>query len=139
MRMVFEKTSDIFHSWRKNTLRLKVWHIALSHSETKRGDYIRTTHSKLESSSPVCIQIGLFTLVDLDYLVTKTASLGVSQKFWHRWELREWWVGMKILGIMVMQLDCRALLIAANEPTKTVAGVQRGTPEFQIWKVSRKR
>ena len=47
----------------------------LSHSETEKGDFIRTMHSKLESSSPVCIQIGLFTLVELDYVETETTSL----------------------------------------------------------------
>jgi hypothetical protein len=41
-------------------------------------------HSKLKSSSPVCIQIGLFTLVELDDVETETASLSVSQKFWRR-------------------------------------------------------
>jgi hypothetical protein len=34
-----------------------MWHIvALSHLETKK-DYIRTTHSKLMSSSSICVQI----------------------------------------------------------------------------------
>ncbi len=41
--------------------------IALSHWETKR-DYIRTMHSKLESSSPVCIQIGLNYSGKLDHV-----------------------------------------------------------------------
>jgi hypothetical protein len=69
----------------ENTLHLKLQHIkVLSHSETEKGDYNRTTHSKLESSSPNCIQIRLFTLVELDYVKTKTASLSVSQNFWHR-------------------------------------------------------
>jgi hypothetical protein len=103
----------------KNTLHLKLQHIvALSHSETEKGVYIRTTHSKVESSSPVCIQIGQFTLVGLDFVETKTASLSVSQKFWHRPNLREWWVSIKFSGRMVMQLDCKGSLIAANEPTK---------------------
>jgi hypothetical protein len=75
----------ISHFWLKNKSHLKLRHIvAMSHSETGKGDYIKTTHSKIESSSPVCIQIGLFTLVELDYVETKTASLIVSQKFWHR-------------------------------------------------------
>ncbi len=78
----------------KNAFHFKLRHIvALSHSETEKGDYIGTTHSKLESSSPVCIQIWLFTLVELDYVETKTASLIVSQKFWRRPNLREWWEG----------------------------------------------
>ncbi len=98
---------------------LKLWHIVvLSHSETEKGDYIQTTHSKLESSSSVCIQIGLFTLVELDYVEIKTLSLSVSQKFCRRPNLREWWVVIKISGRMVMQLDCKGSLIAANEPTK---------------------
>jgi hypothetical protein len=104
--------------------------LALSHTETEKGDYIRTTHSKLESSSPVCIQIGLFTLVELDYVRTKTASLSVSQKFWHRPNLREWWVGINISGRMVMQLDCKGLSIAANKPTKNNS--RRSAGNFRI-------
>ncbi len=34
-------------------------------------------------SSPVCIQIGLNTLEELDYVEPKTASLKGFQKFWH--------------------------------------------------------
>jgi hypothetical protein len=49
---------------------------------------------------------------------TKNASLSVFQKFWCRPKIREWWVGVKISGWMVMQLDCKGLLIAANKPTK---------------------
>jgi hypothetical protein len=60
----------------------------------------------------------LFTLVELDYVETKNASLSASQKFWHRPNLREWWVGIKLSGRMVMQLDCKGLSIAVNEPTK---------------------
>ncbi len=75
-------------------------------------------HSKLESSSPVCIQIRLFTLVELDYVETEIESLSVSQKFWHRPNLREWWVGVNIAERMVMHLDWKGLLIAPNEPTK---------------------
>jgi hypothetical protein len=47
----------------------------------------------------------------------KTASLSVSQKFWHRPNLRKWWVGIKISGMKVMQLDCKGSSIAAN-PTQ---------------------
>jgi hypothetical protein len=49
---------------------------------------------------------------------TKTASLSVFQTFWRRPNLREWWVGIKISGRMVMQLDCKGSSIAANKPTK---------------------
>jgi hypothetical protein len=46
---------------------------------------------------------------------TKTASLGVSQKFWSRPNLREWWVGINFLLRMVMQLDCKGSLMVAND------------------------
>jgi hypothetical protein len=43
-------------------------------------------------------------------------------------------------GRMVIQLDCKGSLIAVLQMSKQkiIAGVQRGTSEFQIWKVSRK-
>jgi hypothetical protein len=47
----------------------------------------------------------------------KLQGLG-SQKFWHRPNLREWWVGITFLLRMVMQLDCKGLLMVANKPTK---------------------
>ena len=66
----------IFHCRWKNTLRLKSRHIiALSFKETKERSYTRTTHSKtLKSSSPVCIQIGLNTLEELDYVGPKNCK-----------------------------------------------------------------
>ncbi len=141
-RFCLGRTTTLFHFWRENTLRLELRHlVALSHSETGKGNYIRTTRSKLESSSPVCIQIGLLTLVELDYYVgTKTASLSVSQKFWCRPNLREWWVGIKILGRMVMQLDCKGSLIAANKPTKNnsrslVGDFRNSNLEGFLWEV----
>ena len=66
----------IFHCRWKNTLRLKSRHIiALSLKRLKERSYTRTTHSKtLKSSSPVCIQIGLNTLVELDYVGPKNCK-----------------------------------------------------------------
>jgi hypothetical protein len=48
----------------------------------------------------------------------KTASLSVSLKVWRKPNLREWWVGIKISGRMVVQLDCKGSSIAANKTTK---------------------
>jgi hypothetical protein len=74
-------------------------------------------HSKLKSSSPVCIQIGLFTLVELVFVESKTTSFmfpkvlalakpqGVVGKY-------------NFFQRIVMQLDCKGSSIAANEPTK---------------------
>jgi hypothetical protein len=60
----------------KTHCTLKSRHIiALSLKRLKERSYTRTTHSKtLKSSSPVCIQIGLNTLVELDYVGPKNCK-----------------------------------------------------------------
>jgi hypothetical protein len=63
-------------------------------------------------------KLGYLLWVELDYVKTKTLSLSVSQKFWRRPNLREWLVGIKISGRMVMQLHYKGFSIAANKPTK---------------------
>jgi hypothetical protein len=47
----------------------------------------------------ICNQIGLFTLIKLGYVESKTARFYGSQKFWHMPNLREWWVGEKKLAV----------------------------------------